>query len=110
VTTVSTHVLDTVTGRPAAGVAVELQARHGDAWQPLGAGTTSADGRVAALAGPDGTEPGVHRLVFDTGPYLRDTGEAFFPEVAVTFEITTEQHLHVPLLLSRFGYSVYKGS
>ena len=104
-TGISTHVLDTTTGRPAAGLAVSLEAFDDGQWQPLGSATTNDDGRVSEL-GVSG--PGVHRLRFDTGAYLGQA--AFFPEVTVTFEVTTESRLHVPLLLSRFGYSVYRGS
>jgi 5-hydroxyisourate hydrolase len=107
-TSVSTHVLDTVTGRPAQGVPVQLQAqRDGTSWESIGGGTTDGDGRIADLAGGDQAAPGRHRLVFDTGEYL-DSG--FFPEVTVTFEIAGEARLHVPLLLSRYGYTVYRGS
>jgi 5-hydroxyisourate hydrolase len=106
-TSVSTHVLDTVSGLPAHGVAVALQALRGSGWESVGAGTTDPDGRILDLAGENGAAQGRHRLVFDTGAYL---GESFFPEVTVTFEVNAERHLHVPLLLSRFGYTVYRGS
>ena len=107
-TGISTHVLDTTTGRPAAGLGVTLEVKRGEQWEMLGSGTTNDDGRIAALTRPAGSGPGRHRLRFDTGTYLGDG--AFFPEVTVTFEVTNEAHLHVPLLLSRFGYSVYRGS
>jgi 5-hydroxyisourate hydrolase len=112
--TVSTHVLDTALGRPAAGVAVSLAARTGpsEPWQALGGAATDADGRCRDLPGlPVGA---THvRLVLDTGAYLegRDAaGTAFFPEAAVAFAVEPGQHYHVPLLLSPFGYSVYRGS
>jgi 5-hydroxyisourate hydrolase len=104
-TSVSTHVLDTVSGLPARGVPVELQALRGSDWQSLASGTTDDDGRVSALCE---AAPGIHRLVFETAAYFQ--GDGFFPEVTVTFEITAERRLHVPLLLSRFGYTVYRGS
>jgi hydroxyisourate hydrolase len=112
VTDVSTHILDTASGRPAAGIEVELQAATaGGQWRRLAAATTDEDGRARGLAGPSGAEPGVHRLVFHTAPYLSAAhAGAFFPEVIVTFEIAAEDRLHVPLLLSPFGYSVYRGS
>jgi 5-hydroxyisourate hydrolase len=104
VTDVTTHVLDTATGRPAAGLAVSLEARGPDGeWRLLGGGVTSADGRVGGLAGPDGAGPGVHRLVFATRA-------AFFDEVIVSFRVAGEPHLHIPLLLSPYGYTVYRGS
>ncbi|MEU6818007.1 hydroxyisourate hydrolase [Streptomyces sp. NPDC046860] len=106
---VSTHILDTSLGRPAPGVAVRLSARTGSGadWQPLGGGTTDTDGRCRDLpAPPEGT---AHvRLDFDVEPYL--SGSAFFPEVTVTFAVRAGEHYHVPLLLSPFGYSVYRGS
>jgi 5-hydroxyisourate hydrolase len=104
---ISTHVLDTARGRPAAGVTVHLSAQRDGGWEPVNDGVTDADGRLADLA----TEPpaGVYRLRFDVAGYLGD--EAFFPEVTVVFRITEAgRHHHVPLLLSPFGYSTYRGS
>ncbi len=111
----STHVLDTVAGRPAAGVRVALECRDGDGWRSLGSGTTDADGRVRDLAsadGVDGLAAGVHRLTFATAAYFTDRGvAAFYPEVSIVFHVTDpEQHHHVPLLLSPFAYSTYRGS
>ena len=106
---ISTHVLDTALGRPAAGVAVTLE-RRGDAgsWDPLGEpATTDADGRVRELA-PDAT-PGEYRLTFATRAYFAGRA-SFYPEVAVTFTIEQAEHHHVPLLLSPYGYSTYRGS
>ncbi|MFI1015228.1 hydroxyisourate hydrolase [Streptomyces sp. NPDC020965] len=124
-TSVSTHVLDTAIGRPAGGVTVSLSARAGtDApWVPLGDATTDPDGRCAELpALPDGTTRA--RLDFGTGAYLAPDlhpgdrpvagtapdPDAFFPEVSITFAVVPGEHYHVPLLLSPFGYSVYRGS
>ncbi|MFI6898471.1 hydroxyisourate hydrolase [Streptomyces sp. NPDC050256] len=122
---VSTHILDTSIGRPAAAVAITLAARSGsDAqWVALGGSATDADGRCKDLpALPEGT---THvRLDFETesyftakkqaeaqqdAPRVRDSG-AFFPEVTITFAVTPGEHYHVPLLLNPFGYSVYRGS
>ena len=105
-TSVSTHVLDTTGGLPARGVPVELQALRSGAWESLGAATTDDDGRVSGFGE---AAPGLHRLVFETAAYFGGV-EVFFPEVAVTFEVAGERKLHVPLLLSRFGYTVYRGS
>jgi 5-hydroxyisourate hydrolase len=106
----STHVLDAVSGQPAAGVRVALERRAEDGWQPLGDGITDADGRLRDLA-PDGLDTGDHRLVFATGEYFRATGQTgFYPEVAVTFTVTGERHHHVPLLLSPYAFSTYRGS
>ncbi|MGW4639749.1 hydroxyisourate hydrolase [Sphaerisporangium sp. NPDC004334] len=104
----STHVLDSSRGRPAEGVRVTLF--QGD--RVVGAGVTDGDGRLADWL-PEG-EPGrgVHRLVFDTGSYFAVSGvAAFYPEVVVTFAIgDPDAHYHVPLLLSPFAYSTYRGS
>ena len=110
-TTVSTHVLDSVTGRPAAGVVVALERLAGALWEAVGTGTTDADGRVASLA-PDGVGPGTHRVVFATGEWFAAAGRAaFYPEVTVTFTVSAgDAHLHVPLLLAPYGYSTYRGS
>ncbi len=98
--TLSTHVLDTSVGRPAAGVPVRLDL-HDAGWRTIATDRTDDDGRVGGLAAQ---EPGVYRLVFEVG------GE-FYPEVVVTFRITdAADHYHVPLLISPFGYSTYRGS
>jgi 5-hydroxyisourate hydrolase len=111
VSTLSTHVLDAVSGLPATGVRVALDRRDGAGWQPLGEAVTDDDGRVRDLA-PDGLGAGVHRLVFATGEYFAATGQrGFYPEVAVVFEVTDPgRHYHVPLLLSPFAFSTYRGS
>jgi 5-hydroxyisourate hydrolase len=99
----STHVLDATTGRPASGVPVRLERPDGSVAADA---RTDTDGRVAKLAA--GLDAGDYRLVFDTGGYFRDT---FYPQVVVTFSVTgPEQHYHVPLLLSPFAYSTYRGS
>ncbi|RMH39135.1 MAG: hydroxyisourate hydrolase [Deltaproteobacteria bacterium] len=109
-TTISTHVLDTARGRPAAGVPVALEMRDGDAFVPRGSATTDSDGRIARLT--DGIEPGVYRLRFDTGSYFAATGtRGFYPYVDVVIDVRDgDAHYHVPLLLSPFGYATYRGS
>jgi 5-hydroxyisourate hydrolase len=103
----STHVLDAVLGGPAHGVPVRLERRGPDGWTLLAERVTGADGRIADLS--PGLAAGSYRLVFDTGSYLGP--EAFYPEVVVTFRVTgAGQHYHVPLLLSPFAYSTYRGS
>jgi 5-hydroxyisourate hydrolase len=105
----TTHVLDTSSGRPAAEVGVRLERREGGAWALLSEKRTDADGRVRDLL--DRVQPGVYRLTFDTGGYFRRRGlTTFFPEAAVTFEVRDAAHHHVPLLLSPFGFSTYRGS
>ncbi len=110
---ITTHVLDTSRGRPAEGVPVTLEVEAAGGWKLLGKSTTNADGRVGDLLGKD--EPlarGVHRLIFDTGSYFTaQNAKSFYPEVVVAFRIEDpKQHYHVPLLLSPFGYSTYRGS
>lgn len=109
---ITTHVLDTALGRPAAGVPVRLERLAGDGTAgELAGATTNDDGRVSAL-GPDRLDAGTYRLVFDTAAYHKATGQdGFFPEVAITFALADPaQHYHVPLLLSPFTYSTYRGS
>jgi 5-hydroxyisourate hydrolase len=107
---ITTHVLDTAAGKPAAGVAVRLAVRSGAGWHTLGEAVTDDDGRVRDI-GPDAAEPGTYRLTFRTGEYFfRDGRESFFPEVTVTFTVTDTGHHHVPILLSPFAFSTYRGS
>jgi 5-hydroxyisourate hydrolase len=110
--TITTHVLDTARGRPAAGMAVTLAALAGDAWTPIGAGVTDADGRVPGLVAEGAARAGIHRLSFATGAWFDDQGTAgFYPEVRIVFLVEDpEAHYHVPLLLSPYGYSTYRGS
>lgn len=108
---ISTHILDTALGRPAAGVAVTLERWEGGAWVVCGAGATDADGRLKGLLAVEQVSSGRYRLIFATGEYFARQGHAaFYPEVAVTFEAEREGSYHVPLLLSGFGYSTYRGS
>ena len=111
---ITTHVLDIARGRPAVGLAVVLDMRVADGrWQEVGRGITDGDGRLRTLVDPSTVlVPGLYRLVFDTGVYFGSEGiRAFYPEVVVTFEaVSGEAHYHVPLLLSPFGYSTYRGS
>jgi 5-hydroxyisourate hydrolase len=101
--TLSTHVLDTALGRPAAGVPVQLLDPSG---RIVAEGVTDADGRVGSLGGD--LAAGIHTLRFDVAAHAPD---GFYPEVAVTFRIAEdERHYHVPLLLSPYGYSTYRGS
>lgn len=109
----TTHVLDTRLGRPAAGVAVRLEKRDAaGAWQILASDATNDDGRAANLLNEGGLTVGRYRLTFETGDYFqRQNVEHFYPQVTVEFNIAAaNQHHHVPLLLSPFGYSTYRGS
>lgn len=105
---VTTHVLDAALGRPAAGVSVMLLDAGG---VTIARGVTDEDGRVAAL-GPDNLPVDDYRLVFDTGGYFSATRTpTFYPTVAIEFTVSdAAAHYHVPLLLSPFGYSTYRGS
>lgn len=106
----TTHVLDIAYGTPAVGVAVSLDRQTEDGWSEVGSGVTNADGRIPLL-GADQVEAGVYRLTFAVGDYFQATHRpSFYPEVQVTFRVSGIEHLHLPLLLSTFGYSTYRGS
>jgi 5-hydroxyisourate hydrolase len=111
---ITTHVLDLALGRPARGVAVVLSALTDDGrWDELARGATDADGRVRDLLPGDPPIPaGVYQLRFDTAAYFLSLGtRSFYPEVVVAFRVEDPAgHTHVPLLLSPFGYSTYRGS
>ncbi len=111
--TISTHVLDTARGCPGGGLKVLLKKQAGPEFVDLASGTTNADGRVPGLV-PEGEslDPGVYRMVFETAAYFKTLGvDGFYPYVEVTFTIAQSgDHFHVPLLLSPFGYSTYRGS
>jgi 5-hydroxyisourate hydrolase len=109
---ITTHVLDTTQGGPAAGLTVILHVRSSSEWTPICRGDTDGNGRLNL--NPEGQVLGIgtYRLTFDTGSYYRAQGTIgpFFPEVAVTFTVDDEaEHYHVPLLLSPFGYTTYRG-
>lgn len=110
---ITTHVLDTARGKPASGVPVTLDRREGDAWVSVGRGATDDDGRLRTLV-PAGTAltAGVYRIAFDTDAYFAALGvDGFFPEAVIVFRVRdASQHHHVPLLLSPFGFSTYRGS
>jgi len=110
VSTVSTHVLDTSRGCPADGIAVQLTRVSGPG-EHVAHETTDRDGRVGDL-GPQGLPPGTYLLTFATAEYFARTGTvAFFPEVCIHFCVTDPSaHYHVPVLLSPFAYSTYRGS
>jgi 5-hydroxyisourate hydrolase len=109
---ISTHVLDTMRGTPAAGLQVSLSRREPDGdWKHVASATTDADGRVRSLT-EENLEAGDYRLLFETRPYFERSGlGAFYPEVSVVFSLEEPgDHLHVPVLLSAFGYTTYKGT
>ena len=106
----TTHVLDTALGRPAADVPVVLSGLVDGEWTLLGSGVTDADGRARSL-GPSSVPAGTYRFVFDTAAYFASTGQAsFLPQVVVVFDVADSSHYHVPVLVSPFAYSTYRGS
>jgi 5-hydroxyisourate hydrolase len=114
---ITSHVLDTALGRPARTLRVRLEALDATgAWQLLADRATGDDGRVTDLLPAAPPAPRTYRLTFATGPYFAGGGRpAFYPRVEVIFEITAEasaagEHFHIPLLVSPFGYSTYRGS
>lgn len=110
---ITTHILDTSKGTPAVGVHVRLQRRQPDGtWQEISRGATNADGRITDLLPAESNLQGSDfRLVFETGEYFRRQNvEAFYPIVAVEFSPKGERHYHIPLLLSPYGYTTYRGS
>lgn len=110
---ITTHILDISRGQPAAGVAVTLEVESAAAWTSIGGGITNQDGRISGLAPAEsGLAAGVYRLTFATGEYFSKRGlDSFYPQVVVVFRIADPaQHYHVPLLVSPFGYSTYRGS
>ena len=111
---ITTHVLDTSRGRPAenVGVVLEIQSAAGD-WEAIGKGATDKDGRLKDLLSKgQALQSGVYRLTFDTGAYYSaQDNRSFYPQVSIIFEVLdASQHYHVPLLLSPYGYTTYRGS
>ncbi len=109
---ITTHILDTATGKPASGVRVVLCQKQAAQWEELGSGVTNADGRIADLLPEDSLlEPGTYRLVFEIGSYFRGQNmPVFYPEAQVSFNLSDHSHYHIPLLISPFSYSTYRGS
>lgn len=108
---VTTHVLDAARGLPAPGVVVQLETLVGTQWTHVAEGATNADGRIPEF-GPKRLDSGDYRLTFATAEYFDRMGtDSFYPQVQISFRISDpEQHHHVPLLLSPFAYSTYRGS
>lgn len=103
---ITTHVLNTAEGRPGRGIAVDLERADGEHWHKVGSGTTDDDGRCKTLTPPGPVQPGGYRLTFHTAD-----ASSFFPVVQIAFVVADgAQHYHVPLLLSPYGYSTYRGS
>ena len=109
---ITTHVLDTSLGKPGRGIAIDLERLDGAAWSAIGSGVTDDDGRLRTLTPEGPVAPATYRIRFLTGPYLAAQGvQGFFPVVEIQFVVGDgTAHYHVPLLLSPFGYSTYRGS
>jgi 5-hydroxyisourate hydrolase len=106
---VTSHVLDAVQGKPAAGVAVRLEKQENRMWVTLKESATDADGRCRDLT--DDAVAGLYRLTFSTGAYLAIKGRSsIYPEISITFQCSGEEHYHLPLLLSDNSYTTYRGS
>ena len=106
--TITTHVLDTVLGKPAAGVRVVLERRENECWSECGSGITDQDGRCRSLPAVEG---GVFRIVFFTEEYVQRLGRVtVYPEIVVIFRCAESAHYHLPLLLSDNSYTTYRGS
>jgi 5-hydroxyisourate hydrolase len=109
---ITTHVLDTSLGRPAAGVPVTLERQVGAGWKEISRGATDADGRLRHLLEPGTLAETVYRLTFETGAYFQSRKiRGLYPQITIAFQVTDkDEHYHIPLLLSPYGYSTYRGS
>ena len=109
---ITTHILDTTKGKPAAGVTIALMRQVGDNWQEIARGVTNSDGRIADLLPKEKQlESGVYKMKFFTQEYFaQDSTANFYPSVEIVFNVADTAHYHVPLLLNPFGYATYRGS
>jgi 5-hydroxyisourate hydrolase len=111
--TLSVHILNQQTGIPSPNVIVTLEKEQQNSWVTLASGKTDEDGRIKSLYPQDqDMQPGIYKVTFKTGDYFHQQKQtSFFPEIPVMFTVTkTNEKLHIPLLLSQYGYSTYKGS
>jgi 5-hydroxyisourate hydrolase len=108
----TTHILDTSKGRPAEGIEISLFQQHGKDWEQIAKAVTNADGRVAdLLKNEEVLSAGVYKMHFDIQSYFNAQSlKSFYPFVEIVFFIEGAEHYHIPLLLSPFGYSTYRGS
>lgn len=109
---ITTHILDTSLGKPAAGVAVQLERLSNGEWHRVADGVTDGDGRITHLLPADEPlVPATYRLIFQTAAYFHSTKRtSFYPIITVEFVADAGQHYHVPLLISPYGYTTYRGS
>ena len=108
----TTHILDTTKGKPARDLQIILYRNKKDQWTEMAKGITNKDGRVPDLLKKDVVlEEGIYKMRFETSDYFDKQGVAtFYPFVEIIFDISSQEHYHIPLLLSPFGYSTYRGS
>lgn len=109
---ITTHILDTTKGKPAAGVTIILYLGGNDEWNEIARGVTNQDGRIKDLLSADfNLQPGIYKMRFETKDYFdKMSTETFYPYVEIVFDLKTVEHYHIPLLLNPFGYSTYRGS
>jgi len=109
---ITTHVLDTSLGRPAAGVPVTLEIQKTGGWQEISRGATDTDGRLRHLLEPGTLVAGIYRLTFETHAYFHSRKiRGLYPQISIVFQVEDpKEHYHIPLLLSPYGYSTYRGS
>ena len=109
---ITTHILDTSKGKPAAGVTILLYKHQHGEWVELASGITNPDGRIPDLLDKKNIlATGIYKMRFETNPYFdQDHIATFYPYVEIVFDITSQEHYHIPLLLNPFGYSTYRGS
>ena len=109
---ITTHVLDTTRGKPAAGITIILYSSESEAWREIARGITSEDGRIKNLLQSEVLlAAGTYKLRFETKDYFESSALAtFYPYIEIVFDIHSSEHYHVPLLLNPFGYSTYRGS
>ena len=109
---ITTHILDTTKGKPAAGITIVLYKGENDQWEEIGRGKTNNDGRITDLLGKDVVlEKRIYKMRFETKDYFdREAIPTFYPYVEIIFDIQSNEHYHIPLLLNPFGYTTYRGS
>lgn len=109
---ITTHILDTAQGRPAPGITIILFGGENDQWHELARGKTNTDGRVTNLLDKETIlQNGIYKLRFETKDYFdKNAIPTFYPYVEIVFDIQSNEHYHVPLLLNPFGYTTYRGS
>lgn len=108
---ITTHILDTSLGKPAAGITIILYSGSIDTWNEIARGVTNNEGRIPDLLKKELLQHGIYKMRFETKDYFDKKQVAtFYPYVEIVFDIDTDEHYHIPLLLNPFGYSTYRGS